>query len=254
MHFGLATLNIFNREKMLKKMNSSILDKVNPNKVKGNFLDVGCGCGATLRQGCKINKESLYTGITLSSWQINKCNEFIKRDNINNANLVCGDYHFLPFKEEVFSGAYALESLCHSSNKEQVIKEVSRVLKKGSRFIIADGFIKGKTEKAGFIFKKMYKILCEGWALPGLANINDFERNLSENGFKIIEIDDISWKIAPSVIHAPFITLKYLMFAFIGKAPLKKQNINNLKGSFVSLFLGLHRKRFSYYRIVTEKI
>jgi ubiquinone/menaquinone biosynthesis C-methylase UbiE len=253
MHFGLVIWNIFNREKMLRKMNLFVLENINGEETNSHYLDLGCGCGATLRQGCQTNKDSKYTGVTLSKWQIDKCKELMHNQNITNGDVIEGDYHHLPFDDENFNGAYALESLCHSNNRLKVLKEASRVLKKGSKLVVADGFIKVDSKKAGWLFKKMYKILCEGWALPNLANINEFKTQLKEAGFKIKEVKDISWQIAPSVLHAPFIVVKYLIYCLLGKAPLKKQNINNLKGSFVSLFMGLQRSKFSYYVIVAEK-
>ena len=133
MHFGLAIWNIFNREKMLRKMNSFILDKVGfSSSQEKNFIDLGCGCGATLRQGCEQNSMSSITGVTLSKWQIGKCEELIEKKRLKNANVRIEDYHDLPFEDESFDGGYGLESICHSQDREQVIKEASRVLKKGS--------------------------------------------------------------------------------------------------------------------------
>lgn len=99
MHFGLAIPNFFNRQKMLKKMNSFILRKTGFFKNNNlNLIDIGCGCGGTLRQGCEEVPTNHITGITLSDWQINKCKE------LTNAKVLKGDYHQLPFEDETFSG------------------------------------------------------------------------------------------------------------------------------------------------------
>ncbi|MDA9261858.1 class I SAM-dependent methyltransferase [Flavobacteriales bacterium] len=234
MHFGLAIFNVFNREKMLKKMNSYVLEKSGfYNKGKNNFIDLGCGCGATLRQGCKEERGKKITGVTLSDWQINKCQEICNKQKIENATVLNEDYHNLPFQDEQFDGGYALESICHSENREQVIKEASRVLKKGSEFVINDGFMKIDTSKGSKFFKKTYSAMCEGWAIPNFANIEEFKKTLERNNFKIKEIEDLSWKVAPTALHSPFVISKYLLFALLGKAPLQKQNLNNLKGSFM---------------------
>jgi MPBQ/MSBQ methyltransferase len=183
MYFGLAIWNVFNREKMLRKMNAFVLNNVKSEKQRPHYLDLGCGCGATMRQGCETNKNSKYTGITLSKWQIEKCKELMKKQNITNGNVIEGDYHHMSFNDNSFDGAYALEILCHSNNRLKVLQEASRVLKKGSKLLVADGFIKVNGEKAGWLFKRMYKILCEGWALPNLANVNEFKIKLKEAGF-----------------------------------------------------------------------
>lgn len=255
MHFGLAIWNIFNREKMLRKMNSYILNKsgVSGSKEK-KFIDLGCGCGGTLRQGCKENSTSNITGVTLSKWQIAKCNELLQKSNTSNGKVLEEDYHNLPFSDSQFDSGYALESLCHSQDREKVIQEASRVIKKGGNLVIADGFLKIKLENASGFFKKSFDILCKGWAIPDFANIDDFKTILSNHHFKITEMEDLSWKIAPSVIHSPFVILKYLLYALVGKAPLKEQNLNNLKGSFMGLWIGIQRRKFSYFMIKAVKI
>ena len=96
--------------------------------------------------------------------------------------------------------------------------------------------------------------MCEGWAIPDFANFEEFKEMLLVNNLKINKVEDLSWKVAPSALHSPFVILHYLLFALLGKAPLKKQNINNLKGSFIGLLLGMQRKKFSYYMIKVQKI
>lgn len=255
MHFGLAIFNVFNREKMLKKMNSYVLSKADfYNRDKTSFIDLGCGCGGTLRQGCKEEKKKTITGVTLSDWQINKCQEICREQQIKNAVVKNEDYHNLSFEDEEFDGGYALESICHSENREQVIKEASRVLKTGSKFVICDGFMKIDTEKGSKFFKKTYSSMCEGWAIPDFANFDEFKKRLERNKFKILEVEDLSWKVAPSALHSPYVILKYLVYVLLGKAPLKEQNMNNLKGSFMGLLLGMQRSKFSYFSIKLQKI
>lgn len=252
MHFGLADWYFLNREKMLKKMNTLVISKVK-NGNDGNFLDTGCGCGATLTQGCETNKESCFTGVTISPWQIKKGNEILANKKINNGRLVKADYHNLPFDNVSFDGAYALESFCHSNNPNQLIKEWNRVIKQNGRLVITDGFIKVDPLKSSKYFNWCYNMLCNGFALPQVPNIYNTINLLGKHGFNIKEIKDLSWKIAPSVFHSNFVIIKYLIYIIFTKRKLKKENINNLKGSFVSLLIGLQRSKFSYYQIVAEK-
>ena len=96
--------------------------------------------------------------------------------------------------------------------------------------------------------------MCEGWAIPDFANFDEFRKILERNNFEIKEIEDLSWKVAPSAFHSPYVIMKYLFFVLLGKAPLKEQKMNNLKGSFMGLLLGMQRKKFSYYMIKVQKI
>lgn len=252
MHFGLADWNVLNREKMLRKMNDLVLTNLTNNQ-NGSYLDTGCGCGATLTQGCEKYKESTFTGVTISPWQINKGTEILASKSLTNGELIEADYHHLPFDDNSFNGAYALESFCHSNDPEKLMGEWNRVIKQNGRLVITDGFIKVKPENSSKYFNWCYRMLCNGFALPKVPNIYETINLLGKHGFKVKEVNDLSWKIAPCVFHSNFVIIKYLLYTLFSKNKLKKENINNLKGSFVSLLIGLQRGKFSYYQIIAKK-
>lgn len=257
MHFGYGTwLNVFQREKMLEAMNELVLQKLYLNDEKSNVLDMGCGLGATLRAGAKKYPQHQFHGITIVPWQIKKATELNQKLNLaDNINLYNGDYTNSPFPDNYFDGIYALESACHSngSAKKDFIKELARILKPGKRFVIADGFLKNEQVEFPSLVNNIYKSLCNSWALPCLAQVELFIQCLKENNLREIEVTDISWKVAPSVIHAPFVTMKFILSKILQNEKLKKQSINNMRGALLTVLLGLYRPKFGYYFITGVK-
>lgn len=256
MHFGYALKkgDCLSREKMLQRMNEVVIDSLNL-KSGNRVLDLGCGLAATIRHGAKRYPKIFFEGVTITPWQVNQSRRLIAQSKLNNASVILGDYTDLPFLANSVDATYGLESICHAegSNKSKPLQEAYRVLKSEGRFTMVDGFLKKKENNLSPLFKKMYRLVCDNWALPSFPNINEVVCEMRNIGFRDIKADEISWKIAPSAIHSPFLSLSYLVKSFFKKGKLKRQNWNNLKACFTIFFLGLNRKSIGYYKVTAKK-
>jgi MPBQ/MSBQ methyltransferase len=258
MHFGFykSGMNPFKREEMLDMMNRKVLDLLIPGE-NDVLLDLGCGLGATSRYAAQHYGLKKVIGVTIVPWQVKQANELIAKNGLGDkAAVIEADYTAMPFEEEYADGAFALESMCHaeSCGKEGFIREMHRVLKRGKRFAIADGFLKKPVSRLGLATKKFYKAICHNWALSDMAELALFTRNLEKQGFGEIKVEDVSWKVAPSVAHAPFVTIKFLLGALLKREKLGQQSKNNLRGALLTMLLGLHRAAFGYYIISGVKL
>ena len=79
------------------------------------------------------------------------------------------------------------------------------------------------------------------------------EENLKELGFTNIKVEDVSMRVAPSVLHVPFAILGFIFKKIFGFKNLKRESLHNLKGSFYALLSGLLLKSFGYYIISATK-
>ena len=84
MHFGYGNwTDIFSREKMLKRMNTEVFNCLKLEHQENAYVaDLGCGLGATLRQGAKAFPSNHYIGITLGPWQVKKSKELNRKCNL----------------------------------------------------------------------------------------------------------------------------------------------------------------------------
>ena len=258
MHFGIykSGMNPFKREAMLDRMNKEVLDRVYPGE-NDVLLDLGCGLGATSRYAAQHYSMKKVIGVTIVPWQVKKANALIEENALGHkANVIEADYTAMPFEDGYAGGVFALESMCHaeSCGKEGFIKEMHRVLKKGKRFAIADGFLKKPVSMLGGTTKKFYRSICHNWALSDMAELGLFRRNLEQQGFGEIKVEDMSWKVAPSVAHAPFVTVRFLLGALLRNEKIGQQSRNNLRGALLTMLLGLHRAAFGYYIVSGVKL
>jgi MPBQ/MSBQ methyltransferase len=257
MHFGFGTASkLFCREGMLNQMSDEVLSRLRLPVEKAAVSDFGCGVGATMRRGAKRFKNASFIGLTIVPWQKTKGELLNHAQGLTErVSFVLCDYHQPPLPDNSLNGVYAIESACYSPSdlQSKLIRESYRVLKTNGRLVIADGFLKSSPSEMGSCLARMYNGICHNWALPGMMNIHELKSSLIRQGYRDVKIEDISWRVAPSVLHVPFVILRFILAKLWRREKLSRQSIRNLKGSFLTLILGLHRKNFGYYILSATK-
>lgn len=255
MHLGFYRrgLNPFKRERMLEQFNLEIAKRLQIDaKVKAFLIDLGCGAGAISRSIAKNYSNANIRGVTISPSQVEIATKLNALENLDRQiEILKSDYTAMPFEDDSADGVWAVESACYAKGpaKEDLICEIARVLNRNGRFVVADCFIKQPEKKFNFLIEKCYMSVCRNWALPEMPVIDDFVATLERQGFRDILVEDISWRVAPSLAHAPFAVFSFIVKKLFAGEPLKEQSINNLKASLLALTLGLNRTKFSYYLI-----
>lgn len=105
--------------------------KLQPNE---RVLDVGCGVGGPMREIAKFSG-AFVTGINNNAYQVKRNAIISKRMNLDHlCSVVKGDFHHMPFPENSFDKAYAIEATCHASKLSEPYSEIFRTLKPGGLF------------------------------------------------------------------------------------------------------------------------
>lgn len=257
MHFGYFRrgVNPFRREALLDEMNAQVLQKLQLKKDRPQqLIDLGCGVGATARYCAEHYPNSRVTGATIVPWQIQKAMEMTSPallDSHLTFKLI--NYRHLPFADHSFDGAYAVESACydHGRAKQAFLREAFRVLKPGARLVVADGF--RKRDRGSRLFEACYKQVCRGWSLETFAQVDTFVRQLEQEGYEDIIVQDISWRISPSVLYVPWVSIKYLFSSILGKKGERDFQKLHFIAPMFGLIVGLHRRDYGYYHISARK-
>ncbi|MCB1176765.1 MAG: methyltransferase domain-containing protein [Leptospiraceae bacterium] len=160
---------------------------------EGRFYDAGCGFGLPAIRLVEAKRCDLI-GVTASKYQANEANKLAEQEGFQNkAKFIVGDSNNLNFEDNYFDGAWFFESFIHMGIS--ALKEAHRVLKPESLLLIAD-FIKLET-----FSNEDEKILKNHISLSSLYEIKDFPPILEENGFKLLEIRDITKESKAKVLE-----------------------------------------------------
>lgn len=117
----------------------------------GSCLDVGCGSGALSIACAKKNEDARITGLDrwgqdYASFSKKLCEKNAMAEGVSNVRFIQGDAVSLPFPDESFdvvTSNYVYHNI-PSHNRQELLLESLRVLKKGGTFAIHDLFSKAK--------------------------------------------------------------------------------------------------------------
>jgi MPBQ/MSBQ methyltransferase len=78
---------------------------------------------------------------------------------------------------------------------------------------------------------------------------------MKSNGFGEIVMEEISWRIAPSIFHIPWVTKKFLVAElFKSRLHLSPARRGHLLACLLSPLVGLARRNFGYYLVTATKL
>jgi len=159
-------------------------------------LEAGCGTGgATVwlarHHGCRG------VGITLCPHQARRGGRIAAEQGVagRTAFLVM-DYTEMGFPDASFTKLFASESVCYASRKSEFLREAHRVLRPGGRLVVVDGFRADRP--LGERERWLLESWAEGWAVPGLARVDEFASDLQEVGFREVSFRDQTARAVPS--------------------------------------------------------
>jgi ubiquinone/menaquinone biosynthesis C-methylase UbiE len=253
MHFGCweADVNPLNREAMLERMNERVTAPLEDCR---RVLDLGSGLGATARSLAARSERVRVTGVTVVPWQVARARQLTPSGE--RVDFREDDYTQTGFDDDEFDGAYAIESFCHGPGRDKAacIAEAYRVLKPGGRIVIADGFLK-KTGPLRGLLAACHRRICRCWSMDSLSVLPEVLACLEDTGFEITAVEDVSWRVAFSVAHVPFVTIGFLTRELLAKrSKLSRERWNNLLAPLLTAVVGLARAHFGYYIVRAEKM
>jgi SAM-dependent methyltransferase len=254
MHFGFFRwgCNPFKREAMLEQMNLEILSRLRLTRDSpSHIFDMGCGLGATLRSFARYLPLADLNGITLVPWQLEQGRLLnLTCPEGQSIALTLGDYEHTTQLPASFDAVYALESSCyaHGADKQAFLLEAHRVLRPGGRIVVADGFL--GTGRLRGPQKAIYRKLCECWVIDTLGQIDQFTEELHRLGFTDIVVEQTQARVAPSVLHVPWVTIKFVLTTVLfGGRKMTRARWNNVLAPVLLPLVGYPIGPMAYYII-----
>jgi cyclopropane fatty-acyl-phospholipid synthase-like methyltransferase len=186
-------------------------------------LDLGCGIGGTATWIAKRSQLQV-TGVTLSRVQADLAEKRAERLGVGTAcRFVCGDMTALPF-DDVFAGAYAIESLIHVADTERFFTAAARALSPGARLVVCDDFLAegtalGADAEPNDRAAHWLATFRDGWRAHGLVTASGAKRAAAHAGFELVEernltpylrtVSPLLVTLGAAALRLPFLTGSY---------------------------------------------
>ncbi|EYC26549.1 hypothetical protein Y032_0010g1214 [Ancylostoma ceylanicum] len=154
-------------------------------------VDIGCGIGGVMRDLAVTGAD--LTGITIAANEVEIGNiEFRKMGIDSTCHLIEGDCHNMPLEDSSKDAAYAIYSLKYFPQLDGVMKEVSRVLKQGGRFLVYDLMKTEKYDKNNEEHVEIVEGLEYACGMPSLHTREGLVSAAERYGLTFEEEEDIS--------------------------------------------------------------
>lgn len=259
MHFGYyrAGANPLNREAMLEQMNAEVLDRLRVDDLgESRLLDLGCGLGATLRSFARRLPHSELLGVTRVPWQVEQARALNAAAGYpDRIGVFEADYENTPLASSSFDGIYALESSCYAqgSDKRRLLEEAHRLLRPGGRMVVVDGFLRGRFVNTAQ--QHIYRNVCDCWVVGEFAELQLFVRCLEKLEFSQITVEHLQMRVAPSVMHVPWVSLRFLLTDVIfGARPMTRARWNNVLAPLLLPLVSAPLGPLTYCMVTATKI
>ncbi|KXZ48131.1 hypothetical protein GPECTOR_30g227 [Gonium pectorale] len=164
-------------------------------------LDCGCGVGGPMRTIAAVSGAHV-TGITINQYQVDRAKHHNAKQGVAPlTDVVRGDFLNMPFKENTFDGAYAIEATCHAPKLEQVYGEIFRVLKPGSYFVSYEWVSTAKFDAKNAEHVRIIDEINFGNGLPEMRTYKEAEDAGQTVGFELVMSLDLA---TASVVAGPW--------------------------------------------------
>ncbi|MGZ4882051.1 MAG: class I SAM-dependent methyltransferase [Halobacteriota archaeon] len=206
-------------------------------------LEIGCGLGPNSAFLARRNPHVAFEATDLSNKPLRR---FTRIPNLHFSN---GDYHDLSgFEDNSFDIIFAIETLCYSTDKLQVFREVKKKLRPGGKFIIFDHYQSNRARPLSpsedIVWQLFYKVT----AVQKIERVSDVQGYMREE-FSIAEARDLSPCILPFLYRQESLVRFYFNHPLFAKVSNKFIPLDMIKNAILALLLPttVRRQIDSYY-------
>jgi tocopherol O-methyltransferase len=204
LHYGFYDENHTTHEEAMANSNRIYVEKLGVER-SDSVLDVGTGRGGLPIRVAERTGADVH-GIDIDPLHIEEATANARRREVeSNTTFKRANFLEIPYPDNTFDALSGVETVCHTDNKKDFLREARRVLKPGGKLLLSDGFVNKYDLTAND--EAVMRKLADGWAVPSFAHVTDFRTNLEDVGFTDIEFDNHRDFILPSSRRQLFLSI-----------------------------------------------
>lgn len=243
LHHGLFDAKTESHREAVENQYRTVIQEGQINK-RMRVLDVGCGVGDG---ACFIAKNTgaKVVGITIVPDQVMFATKIATKMKIDTlVEFKHMNFQQMEFRNNYFDVVYGIESVSHSPDKMQFLSEAKRVLKRGGRLIISDGYLVRQPKTLTEV--NYYNQLLDGWHMYELLGIGKMLSLILKKRFTLVKKRNYGQKISRSLTRMKILTT-------LGRIVPIGQGVRDNTLGMLGWVGGVGAKLFGYYLLVVEK-
>ena len=155
-------------------------------------LELGYGQAANLYYLAERHPDAFFCGVDLQPTN--------RPHNLSNVRLLKQDYSDLSnFPENAFDVAYAIETIVYSSRKDEIFRQIYRVLKPGGVLVVYDYSLPKAFENYSQAQKTAITLISKGGAGALIESAAQWEAHFTLAGFQKRSVTDLSQETLPDL-------------------------------------------------------
>ena len=251
-HYGFYDHQARSHKKAVVRSNEILADLVKI-KAKDVCLDAGCGIGGSAIWLAEKIGARVY-GIALVPNHISRAKRYAFEHGVDRLTAFSiQDYTKTDFAPQSFDVVWAIESICHASDKEAFVCEAERILKPGGRIIMADGF--QTSHPMRLQDEKLLTNWINCWQVPKLCTMPAMRVLLAAHNFDEITCHDFTDAIFPDArrlyqFSVPFLPIFKFLFQ---KGYVRSADYHNIIGARLQ-YKALLANAWQYGVITAQKL
>ena len=202
MHYGFYDADHRSHNEAVINLNR-VLSRMAKITKKDKILDVCCGFGGSSIWLAKTFGAKV-TGIDINKKHIAIARSLARENHVDHlVDFFVMDANKTDLINESFSVVWVIEPMVHIKNKEILVSEMRRLLKKEGRLVAADFFL--TRDKYSKDERKLLDRWMTGWCGQNMSRVKEFKGYLKNEKFSGIKFFDVTSSIMPSSRRMYFI-------------------------------------------------
>jgi SAM-dependent methyltransferase len=214
-----------------------------------NVLEIGSGLGPNSALLAQRNPRVTFDAIDLSSKPL------IRYAKLPNLRFYRGDYHDLSaFEDDAYDIVFAIETMCYSTDKARVFREVKKKLRRGGIFFVVDYYQRDRTTPLSESEDIMWKLITRGVASEPFQRKNVVENYMIKE-FSIATAKDLSPFTLPTLDRLESLACFYFNHTLFARVASRFLPFDIMKNIIVVFLLptSVRRDILCYYLHVLRK-
>lgn len=187
-----------------------------------HVLELGFGQGFNLAYLAGRHGDCSFAGIDLTPAHVAIARRRLA--GFANLQLVRGDFHQLPFADAAFDEVYCIESFCHAQDVRQALAEVSRVLRRGGRFTLFDGYLPRPPARLQADEALAVELVARGLAIEGLQVQDELVAAAAQAGLQLQSMRALDRQVLPSLRRLERTTAAVIRWPWLGRRALARRH------------------------------